>query len=391
MAIADLVYIDATGYHFPDYPTVLSSLQDEYRSIFGSDIYLEPDSQDGQFVAVLAQAIYDTMSIGASVYNAFSPSSAQGTGLSRNVKINGIARRIATYSTADLTIVGQVGTTILNGQAEDTIGQKWNLPASVVIPLDGDIIVTATAEDIGAIRAGAGAINKIATPTLGWQTVTNVLAAVEGAPIETDFELRQRQTISVALPSKSVIEGTVGAVASVDGVTRYKGYENDSNITDVDGIPAHNIAIIAEGGDVADIATAIAIHKTPGTPTYGTTSYDVIDQYGLPNTINFFRPTNVGIKVEVTIEALAGYISSTGDAIKQAVADYINSLDIGADVYLTRLYVPANLSNVTVGNTFEVTLIRAARLADPLATSNIVLTFIEAAECSISDITLIVT
>jgi uncharacterized phage protein gp47/JayE len=390
MAIADLVYIDATGYHFPDYPTVLAEQQNNFRSIYGNDIYIEPDSQDGQLVAIFSQATYDTMSFGASVYNSFSPSTAQGTGLSRNVKINGITRRDATYSTADLTIVGQQGTIILNGQAEDILGQKWNLPVSVTIPISGDIIVTATAAEIGAIRAGAGEINKIATPTLGWQTVTNVLAAVEGVPVETDFELRQRQTISVAIPSKSVIEGTVGAVASVYGVTRYKGYENDSNFTDADGIPAHNIAIIAEGGTVADIATAIAVHKTPGTPTYGTTNYTVIDQYGVPNVINFFRPTNVAIKVEVTIDALAGYISSTGDAIKQAVADYINTLDIGDDVYLTRLYVPANLSNSQIGETFNVTLIRLAKLADPFGTSNINLVFTEAAECSVADITLIV-
>lgn len=390
MAISDLVYIDATGYHYPDYPTVLSEIQNGLKSIYGNDIYIEPDSQDGQLVAVFSLAIHDNMALGASVYNAFSPSTAQDTGLSRNVKINGIARRIATYSTADLTIVGQQGTVILNGQAEDITGQKWNLPASVTIPISGDIIVTATAVDIGAIRAGAGEINKITTPTLGWQTVTNVLAAVEGVPIETDFELRQRQTISVALPSKSVIEGTVGAVASVDGVTRYKGYENDTSVTDADGIPPHSIAIIAEGGTVADIATAIAVHKTPGTGTYGTTNYTVVDQYGVPNLINFFRPTNVAVKVEVTIDAFDGYISPTGDAIKQAVADYINSLDIGDDVYLTRLYVPANLSNAQIGETFNVTLIRIAKLADPFATSNVTLTFIEAAECSVSDITLIV-
>ena len=213
MAIADLAYVDATGFHYPDYPTVLEQLKDEYRTIYGNDVYLEADSQDGQWVAVMALAIFDTMQVAASVYNSFSPLTAQSDALSRNVKINGIRRRVATYSQVDLRIVGQVGTTINNGQAEDTLGQKWNLPVSVTIPVGGEITVTATAVDIGAKTASANTITKISTPTLGWQTVNNALAAVPGNPVETDAELRKRQKVSTALPSLSVLDGIVGAVA----------------------------------------------------------------------------------------------------------------------------------------------------------------------------------
>ena len=194
MAIADLVYVDATGFHYPDYPTVLQYLTDEYKNIYGADTYLDPDSQDGQWLAIQALAIFDTMQVAAKVYNSFSPLTAQSDALSRNVKINGIRRRAATYSTADLTIVGQAGTVIVNGQAEDTLSQKWNLPASVTIPTGGSIVVTATAVDVGSITAAPSTINKIATPTLGWQTVNNVAAAIVGVPVETDAELRRRQT-----------------------------------------------------------------------------------------------------------------------------------------------------------------------------------------------------
>lgn len=388
--IADLVYIDSTGYHYPDYPTVLSYFQNEFRAIYGADTYLEADSQDGQWVAILAQACHDSMALGASVYNAFSPSTAQGVGLSRNVKINGITRREATFSTVDLTIIGQEGTVITNGIVEDILSQKWLLPSPVVIPDTGTITVTATAELAGAVGAAASTVNKIATPTLGWQTVNNVLAAVLGAPIETDAELRRRQTFSTALPSLSVFDGTVGAVAQVDGVTRYKGYENDSGTTDGEGIPAHSIAIVVEGGDAQDIGDAIAVHKTPGTRTYGTTTVNTVDEYGNINPINFFRPTVVPIEVEINIDALIGYTSDYADLIKQAVADYINALDIGDDVLFTKLYVPANLPGTMQGATFDIISIEISRDADPVAAANVVIAFNEAASCDIADITITV-
>lgn len=390
MTIADLAYVDATGPHRPDYPTALAYLQEAYRAIYGADVYLEADSQDGQFLAIVAVMGKDLLDYATGVYNNMSPSSAVGAGLSRMVKINGIRRQSPTFSTADLRIVGQVGTTILNGQAIDTLGQKWNLPASVIVPIAGEITVTATAADIGAISAAANSINKIGTPTLGWQTVNNVLAAAEGAPVESDADLRARQIVSTALPSLSVMDGTVGAVANVPGVTRYRGYENDTAVTNADGIPRNSISIVAEGGDNQAIADAIARHKTPGTGTYGTTVITTYDAKGVPNVIRFYRPTVVQIKVEVTIKALQGYTTSYGALIKQSVVDFINALAIGDDVLGTKLFVPAYLPGTTAGATFNVQDLRLAKLADPFGYTDVPIAFNEAAAALVANITLIV-
>lgn len=391
MNFSELVYIDADGYHYPDYPTVLEWLQDQYRTIYGLDVYLEADSQDGQWVAIQAQAFYDCAALGASVYNSFSPATAQGAGLANMVKINGVKKKIATKSSCDVTIGGTVGTVITNGVAQDTNGNKWLLPSSVTIPDAGTIIVTATAENSGAVSAQAGTINKIFTPTRGWQTVTNVLAATPGAPVETDAELRMRQASSVAIPSLTVMEGTKGAVANVEGVTRSEGYENDTGSADSNGIPAHSISLVVEGGDSQEIADVIAAHKTPGTRTYGTTSVVAYDRYGVPNTINFYRPTVVPMKVRVTLHALAGYSSAYGDLIKAAVAETINALKIGQDVLITKLYVPANLPNNEAGATFDITTIEIAKVPNAFGTSNVVIAFNEAASCDTADITLVVT
>lgn len=83
--MADGAYIDRDGLHLPDYPTTLTALQDKVRGIFGDDLYLEPDSQEGQLVAIFALAQQDAYNLAAAVYNAFSPQTAQGAGLSRMV------------------------------------------------------------------------------------------------------------------------------------------------------------------------------------------------------------------------------------------------------------------------------------------------------------------
>lgn len=387
--IGDLFYVDATGLKYPDYPTVLEALKNEFRRIYGPDVYLEPDSQDGQWVAVLALSMYETMLTAAAVYNSFSPHTATGDALSRNVKINGIARRTASYSQADVVIVGQAGTVITNGMVEDVQGRKWQLPPTVTIPLSGAITVTARAVDLGAITAGANTINKIATPTLGWQSVTNPAAAVPGDPVESDAELRRRQALSTMIPSLSVLEGLIGAVASLPGVQRYRGYENDTGETDADGLPPHSIALVVQGGDAEAIARTIAIKKTAGTGTYGTTAVDIIDAYGITNTIRFFRPTMVTIEVEVSILARPGYLSTTADKIKQAVADYINGLTIGDDIYISKLYVPANLGNSAEGGTFDVVQVRVRRAGGSYGTSNITLAFNELAQCDPANVTVI--
>ncbi|MDN7761140.1 baseplate J/gp47 family protein [Burkholderia cepacia] len=312
--------------------------------------------------------------------------------LSSNVKINGIARKVASYSSADLVLIGQAGKTITNSAAKDTNGVQWMLPATVTIPPSGTITVTATCATIGDVSARAGTINQIATPALGWQSVTNPADAAEGAPVEKDPVLRQRQTVSTALPSLTVLDGIVGAVANVPGVTRYVAYENDTSATDANGIPSHSISLVVEGGDATAIANAIAAKKTPGAGTFGTTSIVVADIYGRPITISFFRPTGAPIGATVTIRALGGYTTQAGQQIQQAVSDYINGVQIGGGLSGSVEWGDALTAANSVGGgvTFKLS---GLTLTGPrgAGTPDVALLFNEAASCTPANVTLVVT
>ncbi|HAV2047611.1 TPA: hypothetical protein JHJ56_003843 [Raoultella ornithinolytica] len=377
----------------PDYQTVLDTITGYFQQIYGSDAYLEPDSKDGQMVALVALAIHDANNTAISVYRSFSPATALGDALTSNVKINGITRRAATNSTVDLLLTGTVGTAITNGSVRDTNSVVWNLPATVVIGSDGTVVATATCANSGAVAAVAGSVNGINTPTRGWASVTNPLAATVGVAAETDAELRVRQSQSVALASLTPFDAVDGAIANVEGVTRHKLFENDQEVTDSNGLPPHSISAIVEGGDATEIANTIRSVKGQGVSTYGTTSVIVTDKYGNPYTIRFSRPIDVPVYVSITLKALTGYSSEVGDEIKAAVASYINSLAIGDSVLLSRVYSPANLGVVSGGSAryYDIMELLIGRSADDVAAANLVVAYDESASCSVDNIALVVT
>lgn len=382
--------IDATGISAPSYTDILLSLQASYYGIYGSDSDLDADSQDGQWLAVHAAAINDSNNATIAAYNGYSPTFAQGAGLSSVVKINGIRRQPSTNSTATETIVGTYGTVITDGQVGDANGKTWNLPTPLTIPIAGTVDVTVTAVDSGAIQATAGTINKILTPTAGWASATNAADAVPGDPVEPDAALRQRQTESVAIPSLSVLDGILGAVANTPGVERHTIYDNSTDSTDSNGIPSHTIAVVVEGGSTQPIIDAIGSKKTPGTGTFGTISGTYVDPESISQPISYEPLTVVPITVEVDVTRLVGWVSSTADAIKAAVAAYISAQVIGEDVYYRRLYAPAALNGAGLGLTYNLTAVLIARTGSPTA-ADVAIAFNEAASCVVTDITVVPT
>lgn len=383
--------VDDAGISIPTYADVLATLQNSYRSIFGSDVYLEADSQDGEWLAIIAAAINDQNAACVAVYNQFSPRTALGAGLSSVVKINGITRHVPTNSTVDVTLVGQAGTTIADGVVGDTLNQRWTLPSTVVIPPEGQIIVTATAASAGSVSAAPGTVTKILTPSLGWQTVTNAAAATPGAPVETDAQLRQRQVQSTANASVSPLQGLKGALYDLAGVTEVAAYENDTGAVNSDGLPAHSISVVVEGGDAAQIGNAIVSKKTLGAFTYGTTVESVLDPFGIPRLVRFYRPTQVPIYATVSLKALDGYTTAIGAAVQKSVADYINALPIGTDVLIRRLDLPAQLFGMSGAETFELTGLTIHKLAQPAALADIPIAFNEVATSDPANIGLVVT
>lgn len=372
-------YITPAGIVVHDYAECLAWLQGQYRSIYGQDVYLGNDSQDGQWVAILARAFADCNAAFGASYNARSPSTAQENGLSSVVKINGLRRALPSSSTCDVTIVGTAQVTITNGQVTDANNTNiWQLPASVTIPSSGEITVTATCLTPGAIAAAPGTITRIKTAVFGWQTVTNAQPAVPGAPVERDAALRVRQSQSVAAPSTTILDGVLAAIAGLAGVTRLRGYENNTNDVDANGIPAKNVAILAEGGDQLTIAQAIALKMTPGTPMVGAITQTIISAAGSSRVVKFARPTAAQTHVHLTVKALSGWSAGIiQPIIAQAIANYLNTLRIGENVRYFDVAIPAKILDSPYTTAFSLSAMTIAKNAGAHGTTDLTLAYNE--------------
>ena len=330
-------YIDTTGIHVPTYEDIRDDLIASMKQIFGQDIYLDDDSQDYQQISIFAKKIFDTNSLAVLVYNNRTANTAIGTGLDNLCALVGIKRKPATYSMCQLTINGEPGTVIRNGQASDGTN-LWDLPGTVTIPDNGIITVEATSHEKGYVAALPNTINIVVTPVYGWLGVTNTYQSNPGNDAETDASLRARYAISTQAPADSIFESLLASLKQVAVVTKVRGYENDTGVADSNGLPAHSVTFVVEGGDETDIATEIYYKKTPGCYTNGTTAVNLTSPTGNITVIRFYRPTYKTVYVKVFVKKLTGYNDNYATDIKNAIVDYVNGLDLAETVYRSILW-----------------------------------------------------
>ncbi|SFE43252.1 Uncharacterized phage protein gp47/JayE [Paenibacillus algorifonticola] len=380
--------VTASGLTTPTYEDIRNKLIADAESIFGPEVYLEPDSADYQWISSVASMVFDSFLCVQSAYNSRGPATAIGTGLDIIVGINGISRRPGVASSAIVTVTGTAGTAINSGIVEDNNGNRWSLTNPTIIGQAGSATSLATCLTAGDVVAFAGEINKIITPTLGWTSVTNPADATIGSFPESDAELRARQAISTAQPSRTVIEGLDGGIAALAAVTRFIVYENDTNVVDSDGLPPHSITCVVEGGTDQDIADVIFSRKTPGAYTNGAVAVTVTDQYGVQSTIRFDRPTDVDIVSVINVKQLNGYTTDTTDQIKASVAEFCSSLDIGNDLHISSIWGAALSVNAIPANpTFAVTSVTAAKSGDIQGTTDIPISYSQVAKGDPANVT----
>jgi uncharacterized phage protein gp47/JayE len=164
-----------------------------------------------------------------------------------------------------------------------------------------------------------------------------------------------------------------GALLGVEDVSHAFVYENETAAPDSDGLPAHSIAAVVDGGTDADVAMAIYLKKNPGVTLFqvGSPVSEVVTSPTYPDqtkTIKFGRPTAVDITVAVSItddgslpgdveteitDAIIAYATGTTEA-----GTYFNSdgFGIGEDVTISRIYTPVNQVIGSYGTSFITSL-----------------------------------
>lgn len=343
--------ISTEGFKRKRLDQLLEELNAEVKSIFGDNFNVSPESPDGQINGVISESNTNLWEIAEESYNAFNPSSATGVTLSNLVQLNGITRLPSTPSRVQLSLTGTPGIVIPIDSLISTSDTSDQFSTELEVTLDGagNGSVFASALTVGPILALSGTVTKIDTPIAGWASVTNLTDAQVGTNEETDVELRARRERSVARDAQAIIDAIYAGVANVPGVTQTTVLENDTNLTDSNGIPPHSFHVIVVGGVDVEIADVIWLKKPAGILSFGSTTTQILDSQGIPHNISFSRPTTVDIYVEVDLTVFPEYPSNGDNLIKQAIVDYSNGnlidgreFGLSDDVIYTRLYTPIN-------------------------------------------------
>lgn len=361
---------------------LLEELNDEVKSIFGSNFNVSPESPDGQINGAISESNANLWEIAEQSYNAFNPSAVTGTTQDNLYQLNGIVRLSATSSSVLLTITGSQSTVIPAGSLVSTSDTniQFSTQSAVTIPASGSVQVTALAVNTGPLSALAGTVTSIDTPITGWSSVTNNANALIGTNRETDVEFRARRERSVARDAQAIVDAIFAEVSAVDGVTQTVVLENDTNAVDANGLPPHSIHVIAVGGDDQAIGDAIFLKKTLGATPFGSTTVQVQDDQGIPHDISFSRPTQVPIYVTVNLTTFANYPVDGDEQIKQAIVDYADGalisgrgFSLGDNVIHSEIYTPINtIEGHTVDSMFIKTSFPADQTADiPIAVDRI--------------------
>lgn len=263
-----------------------------------------------------------------------------------------------------------VGTTLEIRRADVFQAVSWGYSANLAVT-KAYVVGDGRAVNVGPVEQEANTITTITTPILGWDSVTNPVSATVGRLIETDEELRLRFRNLKFERSTNLIDSLYSALIGVDGVTQVKIYENDTNITDGNGVPPHSFLPIVLGGSSVEIAQAIWENKPIGILSDGNTTVSVEDIQGFNHDISFERPNPEVIYIDMTLTTDSSFPANGADLIKQSIIDYAEAnFGIGDDVVYSRLFTPIN--SVT-GHQVDSLLIGTS--PSPAGVSNIVIPF----------------
>lgn len=370
-----MAQITDTGYVLKTQNEWFEEEQNKYLAI-DPEWNLEPSTPDGLKTAADAEIFANLDELGLQAYNSKDPNKASGAELDVICSLSGIVRQPGTPSSVSLTLSGDPSTVVPIGSVVESTenGERWVTDNNATIGGGGSVTVAASSENLGQIEASIDTLTKIVNPVSGWQSVTNAAPATPGTTEETDAELRYRRATSVALAGSNQVDSMHSAIASVDGVRRVKVYENDTGAVDANGLPAHSIAPIVDGGTDAAVAMAIYIKKNPGvlqdqpgTPVNVAVTSPVT---GNTKTINFSRPVYVDIAITVNVTDDGSLPGTAAQEIEDAILEYVDGtlldsvvgfnqtgFDIGESVPVGRFYTPVNKVLGEYGGSFVTSIL----------------------------------
>ena len=210
--------------------------------------------------------------------------------------------------------------------AQDDDKNTWQIVDDTTI-VSGGTTASFRAVEYGPISASVGTINKVVTGVVGWETITNEVAATLGKLEQTDVSARRQRRKEIGTNSNSVSFSVIAAVSALEGVNGIQFRANNLGVEQTidDIVMVKNSSwICVDGGVTSEIVEAYYT-KRYGTAFVGDVDSDYTDPYsGQVTTVSIDRPTDKPLQCQITAKVTQS--QDADDDIKQAIIDYTSGL-----------------------------------------------------------------
>ncbi len=198
--------------------------------------------------------------------------------------------------------------------------------------------VFSTSVEFGDIPGEAFTINRVDTPRAGWEGVINLEDATPGRFQETNAEYRIRHKKILGQDGRATPLAMRAHILTREGVEVVRIYENKTIANpDAFGRPSHSFELVAEGGELTDLALEIYRYHPLGIETHGDESVLVRYRDQVDRVIKLSRPTKRYTWVDVDITPGEGFtqspIADIQAAVREDVVEWGEGLGIGQDGY----------------------------------------------------------
>lgn len=305
-----------------------------YKGIYGQSINLEQNSPDGQWLNVLAQEKKDSLDLAATIYNNLDPDRVVGIPQQILYKLNGLTINAYTYSFVYITVVTNESLTLqgldeniesaegVGYTVKDANGNRWILAETQILAA-GSHSLSFRAAELGAITALPNTINVMETVIKGVVSVNNPAANyLTGNQGETSAQFRRRRNRAMSAPSQGFLDSIESQALNTSDITQCKAYDNKNNSTDANGIPAHGVWVIVEGGTSSEIGNIIYNNVPPGIPMKGAQSAVITKQNGKTETVYYDLASPATLYIKATLQAFDGTLDT--DYIKTQLVSQLD-------------------------------------------------------------------
>ncbi len=187
-------------------------------------------------------------------------------------------------------------------------------------------------ESTGPVSAAAQTLSVIETPVAGFASTRNPEDAILGRNTETDLELRTRRSKTLQVAGAGTVEAIRSRLLNLEGVTDVIVFENDTLVTNPQGLPPKSFEAVVRGGDDQEIVDLLWEIKPAGIQTHGALNGTVVDSQGVSRVINYSRPTLVNIYLEVDLVVNSEFPVNGVAASEEALVVKGDAFGIGKDV-----------------------------------------------------------